>query len=283
MKRMDIILLLVMTVAVGLFGCYQFRIHNDLDTVGPVITIEQGLLEVCVEDPPEALMQGVRAEDARDGDVTAGVLIERIYGINENKESTVTYAAFDAAGNVTKARRQIRYRDYHSPRFVLNGSLTYPHGRRFDLLEDVGAMDVLEGDIRHRIHATLISDTKSIDLEGVHQVKLQVANSLGDTAQIVVPVEVYDPEWYNAEVMLSEYLVYLEKGTRFDPRAYLDRFVVRGEPVDLSGAVPEGICLDINSEVRMDVPGLYEVRYVLSQDVGMNTYTGMAKLIVIVE
>ena len=283
MKRMNVILLLVMVLAVGLFGCYQFWIHNNLDTVGPVITIEEGLLEISVEDPAEALMQGVRAEDARDGDVTAGVLIESIYGINENKESTVTYAAFDAAGNVTKARRQIRYKDYHSPRFVLNASLTYPYGRRFDLLDNVGAMDVMEGDISRRIHPTLISDTKSIDAEGVHQVKLQVANSLGDTVQIVVPVEVYDPEWYNADVTLSEYLLYLEKGSRFDSRAYLKSFVVRGEPMDVSSSIPEDISVDINSNVQMNVPGVYEVSYVLSQTVGVNTYTGMARLIVIVE
>lgn len=283
MKRVNIMLLLVMMAAVGLFACYQFWIHNNLDTVGPVITIDEGLLEVSVADPEEVLMQGVRAVDARDGDVTAGVLIESIYGINENRESTVIYAAFDVAGNVTKAERRIRYTDYHSPRFVLNGSLTYAYGRKFQLMEDVGAMDVLEGDIGRRIHATLISDTKSIDDEGVHQVKLQVANSLGDTAQIVVPVEIYDPEWYNADVTLKEYLVYVEQGTRFDPRQYLDSFVVRGEAVNLSLRIPPEITVDVDSKVRMNVPGLYEVRYVLSQEVGTTTYTGMAKLIVIVE
>lgn len=283
MKRMNIMLLLVLVAAAALFGCYQLWIHNNLDTVGPVITIEEGILEVSVEDPDSMLMQGVRAEDARDGDVTADVMIESVYGINEHGETTVTYVAFDAAGNVTKAQRQIRYRDYHSPRFVLSGSLTYPYGRRFDLMENVGAIDVLEGDIRRRIHPTLISDTRSIDDEGVHQVKLQVTNSLGDTAQIVVPVEVYDPEWYNADVTLTEYLVYLEKGSRFDSRAYLKSFVVRGEPVDVSSEIPEEISVDINSKVRVNEPGLYEVSYVLSQTVDANTYTGMAKLIVIVE
>ena len=165
-------------------------------------------------------MQGVRAVDDRDGDVTAGVLIESIYGINENKESTVTYAAFDAAGNVTKTQRVIRYRDYHAPRFTLSRSLTYAYGRKIDLLQDVGAEDVLEGSIGRRIHAALISETANIEMEGVHQVKLQVANSLGDTVQLVVPVEVYDPEWYNAEVTLSAYLVYLKAGTQFNPRSY---------------------------------------------------------------
>ena len=283
MKRWNVMLLLVMAAAVGLFGCYLLWIHNNLDTTGPVITVEEGLLEISVKDPAEALMQGVRAVDDRDGDVTAGVLIESIYGINENKESTVTYAAFDAAGNVTKTQRVIRYRDYHAPRFTLSRSLTYAYGRKIDLLQDVGAEDVLEGSIGRRIHAALISETASIETEGVHQVKLQVANSLGDTVQLVVPVEVYDPEWYNAEVTLSSYLVYLKAGTQFNPRSYLKSFVVRGEVQNFNGITPEGISVEIDSKVRMDVPGLYEVRYVLSQTEGMMTHTGIAKLLVIVE
>lgn len=283
MKRWNVMLLLVMAAAVGLFGCYLLWIHNNLDTTGPVITVEDGILEISVKDPAEALMQGVRAVDDRDGDVTAGVLIESIYGINENKESTVTYAAFDAAGNVTKTQRVIRYRDYHAPRFTLSRSLTYAYGRKIDLLQDVGAEDVLEGSIGRRIHAALISETANIEMEGVHQVKLQVANSLGDTVQLVVPVEVYDPEWYNAEVTLSAYLVYLKAGTQFNPRSYLKSFVVRGEVQNLNGITPEGISVEIDSKVRMDVPGLYEVRYVLSQTEGMMTHTGIAKLLVIVE
>lgn len=283
MKRWNVMLLLVMAAAVGLFGCYLLWIHNNLDTTGPVITVEDGILEISVKDPAEALMQGVRAVDDRDGDVTAGVLIESIYGINENKESTVTYAAFDAAGNVTKTQRVIRYRDYHAPRFTLSRSLTYAYGRKIDLLQDVGAEDVLEGSIGRRIHAALISETASIETEGVHQVKLQVANGLGDTVQLVVPVEVYDPEWYNAEVTLSAYLVYLKAGTQFNPRSYLKSFVVRGEVQNLNGITPEGISVEIDSKVRMDVPGLYEVRYVLSQTEGMMTHTGIAKLLVIVE
>lgn len=283
MKRWNVMLLLVMAAAVGLFGCYLLWIHNNLDTTGPVITVEEGLLEISVKDPAEALMQGVRAVDDRDGDVTAGVLIESIYGINENKESTVTYAAFDAAGNVTKTQRVIRYRDYHAPRFTLSRSLTYAYGRKIDLLQDVGAEDVLEGSIGRRIHAALISETANIEMEGVHQVKLQVANSLGDTVQLVVPVEVYDPEWYNAEVTLSAYLVYLKAGTQFNPRSYLKSFVVRGEVQNINGITPEGISVEIDSKVRMDVPGLYEVRYVLSQTEGMMTHTGIAKLLVIVE
>lgn len=283
MRRVNILLLGILLAAVGLFGSYMFWIHNNLDTVGPVLTIGEELLEISVEDPEDALLQGVTAFDERDGDVTASILVESVYGISEENLTTVTYAAFDSAGNVSKAQRQVRYTDYRSPRFQLHGSLTFVTGSGFNLMDCVGAHDVLDGDIRRRVRATLVSDTKSIDAQGTHQVKLQVTNSLGDTAQIIVPVVVSDPDWYTAEVTLSEYLIYLEQGQRFDPRSYLRTFTVRGEPINVRYRTPEGVTLEIQNTVEPNVPGIYEVTYVLSNEVNMVTYSGIARLIVIVE
>ena len=283
MKRWNILLLMILAVAIGLFGCYYIWVHNMLDTVGPEIVIEDGILELSVTDPEEALMQGIQAIDDRDGDVTAEMLVESVYGINEENLTTVTYAAFDRAGNVRKAQRQVRYVDYTSPRFEAYGSLSFPSGTNFDLLEYVGATDVLDGNIRRRIHATLISDTKSISAEGNHQVKLQVTNSLGDTVETVIPVMVYSPEWYTANVHLSDYLIYLKRGEDFDPHAYLEEFVFRGEPIDISRSVPADVVVEIDNEVRSNVPGVYEVTYILSRSLNSITHSGIAKLIVIVE
>ena len=283
MKRWNFLLLVILAAAVGLFACYHVWVHNRLDTAGPELIIEEGLLEVSVSATDQDLMQGIRAVEDRDGDVTASILVESIYGIDENNMTTVTYAAFDRAGNVSKVQRQVRYVDYEHPKFELYGSLTFAYGSGFNLLEYLGAEDVIEGDIRRRVHATLVSDTKGIEMEGRHQVKLQVTNSLGDISELVVPVEVYDPEWYSADVQLSEYLVYLERGKKLDARSYLKKFIFRGEPIDVSRGTPSDITVDINNGVKSDVPGVYEVTYILSKSLNMNTYSGIAKLIVVVE
>ncbi len=283
MKRTNFVLLIVLAAAIVCFGFYQIWIRNLIDTTGPEITIEEGILEISVEDPEEALMQGVRAVDDHDGDVTAGMLIERIYGITADNVTTVTYAAFDASGNVTKAQRQIRYRDYHAPRFTLDNSMTFAQGSGFNLLRYVGAVDVMEGDIRRRVHATLISDTGSIAMEGKHRVKLQVTNSLGDISEMVIPVEVYNSDWYTARVELSEYLIYLEKGAAFDPLDYLVQFTVRDETAELRYGIPAGITASINNGVNTNIPGVYEVTYILTQTVSMDSFSGIAKLIVVVE
>lgn len=282
MKRINILLSIVLAVAVGLFTAYQLWIHNKLDTVGPVITISEEILEVSVSDPESALLQGVSALDARDGDVTDSLLVESVYGINEDQMTTVTYAAFDSAGNVSKLERQVRYKDYEAPRFFITRSMCFPGGSGFDLLDYVGASDVLEGDIRRRVRATLVSDTKSINEVGSHVVRLQVTNSLGDTVEADVPVEVYDPEWYTASVKLNEYLIYLDKGASFDPEKYLETFVVRGDDIDVRYAMPEDVACTITNRVNTQVPGVYQVKYTLSKNINLVTFTGQAVLIVIV-
>lgn len=283
MKRLNTLLLMILAAAFALFGCYHIWVHNRLDTVGPELIVDEGLLELSVEDGTDMLLTGIRALDERDGDVTSSILVESVYGIDQNNMTTVTYAAFDRAGNVSKTQRQVRYVDYEHPRFQLYGSLTFSYGSGFDLLEYLGAQDVIEGDIRRRVHATLISDTKSIEAEGRHQVKLQVTNSLGDTSELVVPVEVFDPEWYAADVRLSDYLIYLDRGSAFNARSYLKEFIFRGEPIDMTRGTPEGVSVEIDNGVNMNEPGVYEVSYILSKSLNMNMYSGIAKLIVVVE
>ena len=283
MKRVHILLTFILAAAIGLFGAYLVLTRNFKDTTPPVISVEEGILELSVEDPDDVLMQGITAMDDRDGDVTASLLVESIYGITEDQITTVTYAAFDRAGNVSKIQREVRYTDYREPRFELTGSLCFPYNSGFDLLDYVGANDVLEGDIRRRVRATLVSDTRSINELGSHVVRMQVTNSLGDTVEMDFPVEVYDPEWYTASVMLDEYLIYLKQGDTFRPEDYLKAFSVRGEETDISRGIPGNILSDIHSNVNTRVPGIYRVKYTLTENVNMTSFSGQAILVVIVQ
>lgn len=283
LKRSTMTLLAILMVAVVLFLGYRFWIYTGLDTTGPVITVDEGILQVSVHDPQEALLAGIRAMDDHDGDVTDSVLIESIYGITDDHITTVVYAAFDQAGNVSKMERKVCYTDYSSPRFTLRDSLTFRAGSGFDVLDYIGAEDVREGRIDRRVHGVMISESNSIHEIGQHTVRFQVMNDLGDCSEIEVTVEVYDPEWYTAKVELSEYLIYLEVGDRFTARDYLKSFNVRGESIDISRSVPDELDCVISGQVNTSVPGVYEVTYQLSQNVNLNHYSGIARLIVIVE
>lgn len=283
MKRRYILLAIVMAAAIALFGAYQILTLKLKDTKPPVISVDEQILEISVEDEKDVLMTGITAMDDRDGDVTASLLVESIYGITEDHVTTVTYAAFDRAGNVSKIQRKVRYSDYREPRFELTDSLCFPFNSGFDLLDYVGANDVLEGDIRRRVRATLVSDTRSINEIGSHIVRLQVTNSLGDTVEMDFPVEVYDPEWYTASVKLKEYLIYLKQGETFKPEDYLKAFSVRGEDTDISRRIPDDILCDINSNVNTRVPGVYRAKYTLTKNFNLTTFSGQAILVVIVQ
>ena len=283
MKRRYLLLSVVLAAAIALFGVYLFMTDLTKDTTAPVFTVEEGLLEISVADPQEILMTGVTALDDRDGDVTASVLVESVYGISDDHVTTVTYAAFDRAGNVSKIQRQVRYTDYREPRFELSHSLCFPKTTGFDLLEYVGATDVIEGDIRRRVRATLVSDTRNIDEIGSHVVRLQVTNSMGDTVVQELPVEIYNPEWYTASVELDSYLIYLEQGDTFLPGDHLKEFVVRGEKIDISRGVPNDIYSNIRSGVNTRVPGVYTVEYTLTKSINQESFSGRAILVVIVQ
>ena len=283
MKRSYFLIVIVLTAAMALFGAYLVLIQNLKDTKPPVITVAEELLEISVEDGNEILMTGITAMDDRDGDVTASLLVESIYGITEDHVTTVTYAAFDRAGNVSKIQRKVHYTDYREPRFEFAGSLSFPHNSKFDLLDYVGAHDVLEGDIRRRVRATLVSDTRSIDELGSHVVRLQVTNSLGDTEELVIGVEVYPAGKYNATLSLTDYIVYLRVGESFSAEAYLNKFTMYGQTVSLRTGVGEDLQLQITGVVDTGKAGVYPVSYTVTRQYGNQLYAGYSRLIVVVE
>ena len=209
--------------------------------------------------------------------------------LNSDGDVQVNYAAFDRSGNVAKAQRNARYADYTAPKFTLERSLAFPYGFNFDILAIVGATDLVDGDIQHRVRATAL-DGQTITDVGVHEVRFQVSNSLGDTVSYVIPVEVYDAKLYEAELTLSDYIVYLSAGEAFEARTYLGNFVFRGSTVKLEGNLPRNYSLKTEGQVQTDVPGVYPVEFRVTYTVKNEKdpaldqhYTGYSKLIVIVE
>ncbi len=110
-----------------------------------------------------------------------------------------------------------------------------------------------------------------------------MTNSLGDTVELVLPVEVYTPGVFEGNLALTEYLIYLKQGDTFNARSYLQSFSLGREEISLRGGVPEDIRLTISGKVQTGVPGVYVVDYEASSEVGGQIYTAYSKLIVVVE
>lgn len=274
---------LVLAACFLAFFGYRVYDRTKVDVKGPQITIDESQeLALSVADAQEALLTGITAYDDRDGDVSELTVVESLGGINGDGIVTVTYAAFDRSGNVSKAQRQVRYTDYESPRFALSQPLVFAGGTNFDVLSAVQAEDGLDGDISYRIKATSL-DQASITQEGIHDVQFRVTNSLGETVTLVLPVEVYSAGRYNAQLTLKEYLVYVKQGEAFDPEDYLNWFETSEDATQLSPRVPPDIRVWTVGRVDTSQPGIYTVSYTASQTTDRETYIGCSKLIVIVE
>lgn len=240
--------------------------------------MDQPELTLSVQDDQQTLLQGVSAQDARDGDVTASLVVESVRGMVSEKKFTVTYAAFDRAGNVAKAQRTVHYEDYTSPHFVLTAPLIFRASTVLNIFNVVSAEDVFDGTIKDRVKGSLVSEEREIADAGTYTVEFRVTNSLGDTSYLTVPVEVYSGENGSATVALTDYLVYLKRGGSFDPEKYLSRLTAGGRRIDLKAQRSE-CSISWDSEVNMNTPGTYCVNYTVEY----GSYIGYTRLIVVVE
>lgn len=286
-RKWPYVLLIILCLVI--FGAYRTVKQIRADTEAPKITVDTQQLQVSVQDDKSALLQGVTASDNRDGDVTASLLVENIRLLDKDGTLTVTYAAFDKAGNVAKAERQVQYTDYESPKFSLSAPLAFAQNSNFDILSIIGAQDAVDGDIQHRIRATSL-DENSVAALGSHKVQFRVTNSLGDTVELVFPVEVYAAGTYEASLSLTQYLVYLSVGSSFRADSYLGDFTLNQETTSLRGRLPDGFSLRTSGMVNTKTPGVYSVAYTVTYTPEyegniqtIQKYTGYSKLIVVVE
>lgn len=258
------------------FGIYRLSGGAGIDREAPKITMAEDEIVLSVADKQTALLQGVTAYDTQDGDVTDSLVVESVRGLVDEGRFTVTYAAFDAAGNVSKAKRIVHYRDYTAPRFLLSAPLIFRSGSTPDVFAPLSAYDVFDGDLTGRIKGTLVSGAQQLSEAGDYTVEFRVSSSLGDTAYLTAPVQVVTGWGSGAQLELTEYLIYLPCGADFAPEDYVDCL-----RYGMQTAVPgdEGFTLSVASEVNTAVPGVYCVDYSAS----CGSMTARTRLLAVVE
>ncbi len=99
--------------AVLLLGCVVLGVISVLlymgqDRTPPQISIEDADITYTEGEPYTALMEGVTAEDDRDGDLTDGVFVDKVIPTGEDT-AVVYYGAIDSAKNVDTKSRKISY------------------------------------------------------------------------------------------------------------------------------------------------------------------------------
>ena len=254
-------------------------------------------VEVSVKDEQEALIKGLTATDARDGDVSDSIIVESVGPFTGAGSRIVTYAAFDSDNHVTHTKREMIYTDYVPSRFHLSRPLSFAMNT-VNILNGVSVEDSIDGDLTRNVR--MVSDGE-IDTAhvGEYSARLKVTNSAGAISYLPVTVEIYDASVFHRLPLLNlkEYAVYVEKGDEFDEREYLTSIVINGtsysmtqeegtygSPVEALEEAQQTIGYDrvyIESEVDTDVIGSYEVLYSF-EDTISKTGTGKVRLYVVV-
>ena len=96
------LIVLMAAVAIGATGILGW-LYMRQDRKGPEITIAESKKNSYTADmTTEDLLEGVKAVDKRDGDVSASLTVENVYPNEKGDEVTVVYVAKDNSNNVTK-------------------------------------------------------------------------------------------------------------------------------------------------------------------------------------
>jgi hypothetical protein len=219
--------------------------------VPPEIYFPAEMLEVSAADKESALLQGMTATDAQDGDITNRITVCSISNLIGNNTAKVTYVVFDSDNNMASCVRRIRYTDYRRPTFSISKPLVFSKTDSISILPRLEAHDVVDGDLSDRIRVSTQNNTSDKE---IFMVAIQVTNSIGDTSILQVPVLIQESNPMRPEIRLKKQLVYLENGSKFEASSYIEALKVPGQNIPLSD-------VSISSDVNTEKPGTYYVYY----------------------
>lgn len=233
----------------------------------PVIEVSNEALEVSVKAKEKTLLQGIKAFDKEDGDISSKVFIESISEFDDQDYRTITYGVFDSDDNLTRATRKLKYNDYEKPEFYLNKALCFNYMNDDSTIKEyIRAKSKVDGDITSKI--TMRSDSVN------NYFTFSVKDSCGGESEIKLKAEILNTK-PQIEIELSDYLIKVEKGTDIDPKSYIENITYMGiEDDSLSYDVK------VTNNYNPDKEGMYEFIYRIERS---NGDYGITKLVVIVE
>ena len=292
MKKFRIAIVFFCVLSIAFHYGYRFVKVIFEDNSYPQITTTSQTIYVSINDPEEKLLEGVTAFDNKDGDVTDSLIVEKLSEFDSENKRKITYAAFDSDNHVSRAEAYLVYNDYVGPRFSLSAPLVYSVGTNTKFIENFTCTDSIDGDITHKIKVKYNEDEAYTALyyEGIFDITLTATNSCGDTASLTTYVEVKKKDYNNIvyipNIILSDYIAYVDVGAEFNARDYLSGLIVgKNEYEFVNGSSSEANTLskqrvNIDSDVDTSIAGQYSVRYTYTTNDG---YKGSTELIVIVQ
>lgn len=262
MRLVRALVIISFIVSLGIFGVSEVVLFGKTDDTTPQITSDREILEIPCGYTQEQLLEGLQAEDAKDGDLSSQIIAGSFSRFIEKGVCNLTYVVFDSSDNTASLTRKIKFTDYHSPRFTLSQPLIFEveQGSYSEAMDRISAQDMLDGDLKEWITQT---DTNvNYQKAGSYTMTVEVTNSFGDTSQAALPVHIVESENTGLKIQLSETILYIKQGETVDPKKYIARLS------DTAGAVLDTGLVQIDSSVDSQTPGYYEIHYQATDDQG---------------
>ena len=284
LRSMIIIVFIAATILCGLFIVKE-KLGGKSDA--PVITGEDELITVSVDDKESKLLKGLTAEDKEDGDLTDDIRVVSMSNFIKGSKRNVKYVVFDSSNQAGVYERKVEYKDYTSPRIYMDKPLRYNEKdfANADFTENLTAEDCLDGDLTNQIRCIFDSFMYG---NSNYPVTLQVCNSAGDVCSVDVNVVITDStdsdEREKYYPILSDYIVYTREGKELSLRKYIKGLEQNGieylysKDDDLESRTKGKI--KISEDIKYSKPGVYEVDYSYRSEGGAKAVT---KMYVVVE
>ena len=139
------------------------------------------------------------ANDNVDGNITEKVIVTS--NKEDNNTLVVNYSVIDSHNNITNKSIKLKLVDKVPPTIELNGSkrLSLKVGEEFTD-EGVTANDEYDGDLTSKVQVDSTVDTENA---GTYRVVYTVSDNSGNTAEVIRPVTVSNPDDYKGVVYLT--------------------------------------------------------------------------------
>ena len=286
LRKTRIFVVIFFIISVLLFGGYTLIRAVTVDRTLPIMEMDSDEVTISVKGGDAAILEGIKASDEKDGDITGNLFVESKSTFIEKGIFKATIAVADSDNHVTKVERKVTYSDYRSPQFTLTEPLKFLTTREnrddLNIAESLRANDVVDGDISNKIK---ISSEYSINgyTTGDSHMEFIVTNSMGDTSKLPVTVNIYSAleESGLPEIILSNYLINTPVGAGADIEALIEQIEYhndtfrRGEDGNLYNGEfdAEGnpimfdwSAIQIDTDADWNTPGVYEVKITFTDE-----------------
>ncbi len=216
MRYIRILVVILFMASLGLCGAAKIRERAGEDPTKPVITNETGELEISTSYEESDLLEGLKAQDEKDGDLTDQIMVGNFSQFIEPGVCNLSYVVFDSSNQAATLTRRVKFTDYQSPEFSLSSPLVFAESREDNAMDYIRAGDQIDGDISSLVK--LLDSSINYRTAGEYTIQVEVSNSFGDTDEARLPVHIVEASRLSTDIHLIQALVYVKKGRRIPPR-----------------------------------------------------------------